>query len=144
MHVSALNAQRTAYRKLADDNASILKKLGELKSAGTSEVRASVFECLPRLRVSEMSSGCVHTAVRCCQVDPGAMAQVQRLLDVATDDVQQCVESMASRLEIAVRAAANRGPHRYGAVVACWRGGVGQSDLPAGVRVCASYSGPGC
>ena len=53
MHVSALNAQRTAYRKLADDNASILKKLGELKSAGTSEVRASVFECLPRLRVSE-------------------------------------------------------------------------------------------
>ena len=51
------------------------------------------------------------------QIGSGTVAQVQQLLEVATDDVQQCVETMASRVEIAVRAAANRGPHRYAAVV---------------------------
>ena len=47
------------------------------------------------------------------QVDSGIVAQVQQLLEVTSADVQLCVENMANRLAIVVRAEANRGPHRY-------------------------------
>ena len=47
------------------------------------------------------------------QADSGTVAQVQQLLGVAKDDVQQCIENMEKRLEIAVKAAADRGPHKY-------------------------------
>ena len=38
LQVTALSSHRTAYGKLAEDNASILKKLEELKGVGASGV----------------------------------------------------------------------------------------------------------
>ena len=48
------------------------------------------------------------------QVDADAAVkeQLQQLLGVATDDIQQCMTSMTNRLEVAIHAAADRGPHR--------------------------------
>ena len=47
------------------------------------------------------------------QANSGTVAEVQRLLGVAKDDVQQCIENMEKRLETMVKAAADRGPHKY-------------------------------
>ena len=52
-----------------------------------------------------------------CQANSGTVAEVQRLLGVAKADVQQCIESMEKRLETVVKAAADRGPHKYAVFV---------------------------